>query len=208
MKRIGIVDFTVGNIGSIFNAFTFIGYEPKLVNNRKELEKSDLIVLPGVGSFKSGMEGLKSLNIIPELENQILIRKKAVLGICLGMQILFKSSEENEDINGLGWIDGKIKKLDTINNNFPIPHVGWNDVIWEDKSKLKSSSSSTSCFYFVHSYGLIEKPNDAQLECYTEYGQKIIAGVRKNNISGFQFHPEKSQDEGLNLLENCVIQND
>jgi len=208
MKRIGIVDFTVGNIGSIFNAFTFIGYEPKLVNNRKELEKSDLIVLPGVGSFKSGMEGLKSLNIIPELENQILIRKKAVLGICLGMQILFKSSEENEDINGLGWIDGKIKKLDTINNNFPIPHVGWNDVIWEDKSKLKSSSSSTSCFYFVHSYGLIEKPNDAQLECYTEYGQKIIAGVRKNNISGFQFHPEKSQDEGLNLLENWVIQND
>ena len=206
MKRIGIVDFTVGNIGSIFNAFSFIGCDPILVKDKKDLEKSDLIVLPGVGSFKSGMQGLKSLNIIPELENQIFIRSKAVLGICLGMQLLFKSSEENEDINGLGWIDGKIKKLDPISDNFPIPHVGWNDVVWEENSKLKLNS--TSCFYFVHSYGLIEKPTDAQLECYTEYGQKIIAGIRKNNISGFQFHPEKSQDEGLNLLENWVIQND
>ena len=97
-------------------------------------------------------------------------------------------------------------KLDSINDNFPIPHVGWNDVVWEENSKLKLNS--TSCFYFVHSYGLIEKPTDAQLECYTEYGQKIIAGIRKNNISGFQFHPEKSQDEGLSLLENWVIQND
>ena len=206
MKRIGIVDFTVGNIGSIFNAFSFIGCDPILVKDKKDLEKSDLIVLPGVGSFKSGMQGLKSLNIIPELENQIFIRSKAVLGICLGMQLLFKSSEENEDINGLGWIDGKIKKLDPISDNFPIPHVGWNDVVWEENSKLKLNS--TSCFYFVHSYGLIEKPTDAQLECYTEYGQKIIAGIRKNNISGFQFHHEKSQDEGLSLLENWVIQND
>ena len=203
MKRIGIVDFTVGNIGSIFNAFSFIGCDPILVKDKKDLEKSDLIVLPGVGSFKSGMEGLKYLNIIPELENQIFIRKKSVLGICLGMQLLFKSSEENEDIKGLGWIDGKIKKLDSINNNLPIPHIGWNDIVIKKTSKIFDGLAEHRDFYFVNSFHC--NINDKNLViAETEYEEVFCSAFEKENIIGVQFHPEKSQKNGRILLKNFL----
>ena len=203
MKTIGIIDYTVGNIGSIMNAFSYIGYDPFLVKTKKDIKSSKLLVLPGVGSFGSGMQGLKNLSLIDELNYQVTYNKKPILGLCLGMQLFFTSSEEDKTLNGLGWINGKIEKLSNVKNQFPIPHVGWSDVVWKNNSIL-SPDKRKSCFYFVHSYGLLNEPDNCYIECTTNYGQNIITGVRKENIVGLQFHPEKSQDDGLNLLQQWV----
>lgn len=205
MKPVAIINCTGGNVRSVLNAFSIIGTNPYLVRDKNDLETAELIVLPGVGSFRTGMLGLNSSGLIPHLKNQIYNEQKPLLGICLGMQLLCTSSEENDSIHGLGWIDAKVEKLKPPKNGYPVPHVGWDDVDWSDDSVLRPKKRPlSSCFYFVHSYAVLNKPVDAHVECTTDYGQTIISGFRRNNIYGLQFHPEKSQDEGLDVLDQWI----
>lgn len=205
MKSVAVLNCTGGNIRSVLNAFSIIGTNPFLAKNKNDLDLAELIVLPGVGSFKSGMAGLISSKLIADIETQVFQEKKPLLGICLGMQLLCNSSEEDDAIRGLGWIDVEVEKLTPPENIYPVPHVGWDDVEWSNDSILRPKKNPlTSCFYFAHGYGILKKPDNATIECTTDYGQKIISGIRRDNIYGLQFHPEKSQDDGLDVLGQWV----
>lgn len=198
--KIGIVNNNLGNVGSIFSAFRFYGYDVRIVDSRQGLKDSNLIVLSGVGNFKSGMSALKRLKLLDELNREVLVEKKPVLGICLGMQLFSEIGFEHGETKGLGWIKGKVVKMD---DSFArLPHIGWDFVKPLDKKLFKGMHYNY--FYFMHSYYFI--PEDKKLvKAVTKYGGMEIASVlRKDNILGVQFHPEKSQGDGLRFLRNSL----
>ena len=207
MKKITIVDYGSGNVLSAQKSFIKIAkdnnIEVEVLISKKlnDVKNSTHIVLPGQGAFSTCMNGLKKTDgLIDELSEFALIKKKPFLGICVGMQMLAKMSEENGDHEGLGWIDGQIKLLP--GDNLKLPHMGWNLVI-PTNSKYNNLISSKNDYYFVHSY-YFDCANKDNILAETKYGTNFASIVGKENIYGVQFHPEKSSSQGLNLLKEFI----
>ena len=196
---IAIIDYGVGNLYSVAKAVAAVGGDAKITSNSDDLIRADKIVLPGVGAFGDCMKNLVASGLIPTIREQIS-NKKYLLGICVGLQILFESSEESPNIDGLGILSGKIKKIHA--ENLKIPHMGWNSVNFSD-SKIFAGVKNNSYFYFVHSYHAAPD-NKNLISATTDYGEKVTAAVESENIFATQFHPEKSGDVGLQILKNFI----
>ncbi|MDP3935333.1 MAG: imidazole glycerol phosphate synthase subunit HisH [Candidatus Giovannonibacteria bacterium] len=197
-----IIDYGMGNLFSVINALKFFNADAKISGRAEDIKSADKIILPGVGAFPDGMKNLKNLGLIGALEEAVLKNKKPFLGICLGMQLLASEGEESGLTKGLGWIAGRVRKFAVDETKFRIPHIGWNDVVVGANGVLFEGIQNP-VFYFVHSYHLVPE-NPAVVAATCEYGEKFAAAVRKDNIFGTQFHPEKSQKSGLKLLENFL----
>lgn len=198
-----IVDYKMGNLGSITNIIKKIGHSSIITSDIDQIAKADKIILPGVGSFDKAMENLNNLNLINVLNEKALIEKIPVLGICLGMQLLTKSSEEG-NVEGLGWIDAKTVKFQLSDfPNLKIPHMGWNEVQLPKKHILCEDMCPDPRFYFVHSYHVVcESDNNVLMK--THFGYDFASGIVKDNIMGVQFHPEKSHKFGMKLFKNFI----
>jgi glutamine amidotransferase len=202
---ITIIDYGVGNLSSIKNMLKRIGVAATITNNLADIEAAEKLILPGVGHFNYGMQQLHKSNVIPILNQRVLQQKVPILGICLGVQLLTKSSEEGNE-PGLGWIDGTTIAFNkvAIGNNRKIPHMGWSDVSNYQQSKLFTNMPDEPRFYFVHSYHLqLNNSNDVLVNA--NYGYEFAAGIEHENILGVQFHPEKSHKFGMKLLENFAL---
>jgi glutamine amidotransferase len=200
--RIIIIDYGVGNTYSVSNAIHSLGYNRlKISDKEEEIKNADVLILPGVGAFEACVKNLKERNLISILNEQVLVMKKPILGICVGMQLLASHSEENGLHEGLGWIEGRVKKL-KIPSEYSVPHVGWNDVIMDEKSPIFCRNIQNSNFYFDHSYFF--DCHEKYMAGYCNYGLKVTAAVQKENIFGVQFHPEKSQTSGLKLFRGFL----
>lgn len=200
---IAIVDYGMGNVRSLQNAFEYLGADVIITADPAELEAAERIVLPGVGAFGDAMLAIRERQLEAVLTRQALDLKKPVLGICLGMQLFAKTSIEHGVHTGLGWIDADIRRL-AINRPLKVPHVGWNDLRFSPNDWLfKGIRPDQANFYFVHSFHMACH-NPADLIATTDYGGAVTAVVRSENLVAAQFHPEKSQDNGLKMLENWV----
>jgi len=197
---IAILDYGIGNLKSIRNMFKKVGHQAVVTADCSIIKEAKKIILPGVGAFDHGIRKLRSSPFFQVLEEQVHIKKKPLLGICLGMQLLTSGSEEGRE-EGLGWIEGTTKLLHLGRSDLPIPHMGWNQVHPIDDSTIFRNLTGQSRFYFVHSYHVIcENPDNVLATSY--YGQEFTCAVRKGNIYGVQFHPEKSHKFGMQLLRN------
>lgn len=192
----------MGNVGSVKNVLDFLHIEGRVSSDEKVIKKASHLILPGVGAFSEGMTRLKERNLIEIIKNEVFLEKKPFLGVCLGMQLLAQIGEENGINEGLGFIKGRVIKLDTKRVKLPLPHIGWNDlIVTKDSPIFKDVSPLT--FYFVHGYYL--KPEIvSQVVAYCDYGIKFTASVWNNNIFGVQFHPERSQRAGIKVYENFL----
>jgi glutamine amidotransferase len=206
--KISIVDYGTGNIKSIFRAFKKFEANVSLVSKPEEIQKSTHLVLPGVGAFPKAIELLSKKNLIQEIKNHSL-KGKPLLGICLGMQLLFSSSDEIIKTNGLDLIKGRVRKLpkdEIVNKEFKIPNVGWHHIKINEVNLNKTIYDSLDDlnFYFVHSY-YCETKNDKNNLFYIKFNKKMICVIaKKDNIIGTQFHPEKSGENGLKLIEKFI----
>lgn len=199
--RIVIVDYGMGNIKSIFSTLLYLGVDGIILSDKEEdFIQADKIILPGVGSFAKAMENIKNKNIDLILENEVIKKKKPLLGICLGMQLLGRSSTEDGFTKGLGYIDAEVTKFEDI--NMKIPHVGFNQVVINPNSNLYKGIATNPDFYFTHSYKMISDKNINTSLC--NYSCDFVASFEYQNILGVQFHPELSQKNGLKLLENFI----
>ena len=202
---VGIVDYGMGNLRSIENKLAYFGQGFFCSSDAEKLAAADKLILPGVGHFARGMENLDKLGLTGFLDDFALKQKKQVLGICLGMQLFSEYSEEG-NAKGLGWIAGSTRKIVMTNNGSrprKVPHMGWNSLQEIKKPALFEGVSPGDLFYFVHSYHICCQESQ-DVAAVTEYGIKLCAAVQKNNILGFQFHPEKSYDSGFKLIENFL----
>jgi glutamine amidotransferase len=198
---IGIVYSGAGNIGSLVRILKEIGVNFIVVNNINDLNIVEKLILPGVGSFDSAIMSLKNSGMWDVLRRKVIEDRVPILGICLGMQLLFCSSEEGE-LQGLGFIDGVVKKL-TRKEGYKLPHVGWNNVIIKKDSPLFHRISEDSFFYFTHNYGCYCNNYDDIL-CTSGYSDIFVSSVNRENIFGVQFHPEKSHSSGFQLIKNFI----
>jgi len=198
-----IVDYKTGNFGSLVNMLKKIGVVAIVSSDISEINKAEKLILPGVGSFDTGMANLNKLELESVLNKKVFEEKTPILGICLGMQLFAKQSEEGK-LKGLGWIDAEVIKF-KFDKEFKlkIPHMGWNNIIVKKKKPLFNELEEKSKFYFVHSYHLVCK-NEEEILTTTNYGYDFVSAVKKNNILGVQFHPEKSHKYGMKLLENFI----
>lgn len=200
--KIAIVNYGMGNLGSVRRAIEDIGAEVFIANSPAALGDADKVVLPGVGSFAEGMHRLSEAGWIAEL-NRVIQQRKPLLGICLGMQMLASSGNEGGVSNGLGFVPGRVQRLDTLGCTLRIPHVGWNEVVYESNDPIFNGVPDSSDFYFVHSYAFIPD-NDGHLIATVPYECKVAAVVKNENVFGCQFHPEKSSYVGRKLLKNFL----
>ncbi len=203
MDTIVIVNYGMGNLHSVYTQCKRIGYEPIISSDPADIKIADKLILPGVGQFAKGMEKLNQLNLIDVLSEKVFQQNIPILGICLGMQLLSKKSEEG-NVSGLGWIDAETNRF-RINNThkYKIPHMGWNNVFTKNKSPILHGISESDEFYFVHSYHLECNTEDIIIG-KTDYGYRFVSAIQENNIYGTQFHPEKSHDSGLMILKNFI----
>ena len=205
---IALIDYGVGNLYSVEKALTAVGGEVKVTSNAKDLEEADKLVLPGVGAFGDCMKNLEATNLVPTILEQAAT-KKPLLGICVGLQILFEESEESQGVRGLGIFKGEIKKISA--ESLKLPHIGWNSVKIGRKNssvkfsapKLMNNLPDKPYFYFVHSYHAVPSNEDI-VTATTDYGEEVTAAIELGNIFATQFHPEKSGDVGLQVLKNFV----
>jgi glutamine amidotransferase len=197
-----VVDYGLGNLFSVAKAFEMIGAEVMISADPAAIAQADRLVLPGVGAFGDGMDYLSRNGLDKILSNEVLVNKKPFLGICLGMQLLGDVGFEYGEHKGLSWIKGKVRKLE-VSGDLKVPHVGWNDVVRVKESPMFEGIKNSADFYFVHSYQLVCEESD-NIVATTTYGETVTAAVQKDNIFATQFHPEKSQEVGLKLLENFV----
>jgi len=193
----------MGNLKSVQKAFQKIGCDVIISNKHNEIKDADKIVLPGVGAFKDGMKHLQELGLIELLYEEVVVKKKLFLGICLGMQLLATKSYENGETEGLGWIEATVSKFNFLKDRqHNRTHVGWNNILYKKSNSLYNNILDNSDFYFVHSYHFQTEENIVLTT--TEYSLEFISSINKENIYACQFHPEKSQKVGLKLLENFV----
>ncbi len=194
---IAIIDYNMGNISSVENAFKKVGADVKVTSNVKDINNAGALILPGVGAYRDAYKNLERLDIVETLKENV--RKKIFLGICLGMQLLFEYSLENGRNTGLGIIEGSVEKIPSV---VKVPHMGWNQLnILKKESKIFYGIEAGKNFYFVHSYHVIPK-NKNIISSTVDYGMNITASIECENIYGVQFHPEKSSMSGLKILEN------
>ncbi|OGT25431.1 MAG: imidazole glycerol phosphate synthase, glutamine amidotransferase subunit [Gammaproteobacteria bacterium RIFCSPLOWO2_02_FULL_42_14] len=208
-KNIVVVDYGLGNLKSLHNAFRAIGIEVIVSSNQKKIDNADGMIIPGVGAFGVAMQKIKTCGLF-ETINHFLYSQKPVLGICLGMQLLFEKSEEAVGVSGFSYFLGDVKKLSVENTkNMRLPHIGWKKLSQHEKSTpLFSNSILSHLFdqtqYFVHSF-IVNPQNSTEILATSQYAKKEFAcAVQKNNVIGVQFHPEKSRAPGLNVLKNFV----
>jgi imidazole glycerol-phosphate synthase subunit HisH len=199
-----IIDYDMGNIGSIMNMIKKAGGESITSSDPEIIRHAEKLILPGVGSFDNGMKNLFSLDLIGLLNQKVLLEKTPVLGVCLGMQLMTKRSEEGE-LPGLGWIDGETIRFesDKMGANLRIPHMGWNSVDICLESDLFADMYEDASFYFVHSYHVVCN-TDNDVVTRTNYGYDFVSSVQHHNIMATQFHPEKSHKYGLRIIQNFI----
>jgi len=205
--NVTIVDYNSGNISSVINSFKEVAKDKINIEVSSDLEKiksSDKVVLPGQGSFKSCVDALNKIKgLVDILSEFALDKKKPLLGICVGLQMFADLGHEETETKGLGWISGKVSKIDNQNDKFKLPHIGWNEIEIVKESKIFKNINNRSHMYFVHSYEFI--PSDKNvISSTTDYASNIVCSVEKENIFGTQFHPEKSDKIGLRIIENFI----
>ena len=198
--QIGVVDYGASNIFSVLRAVSHLGAKAKVISKQEDLKSIDKIILPGQGSMGSCIENLKKKNLFESLK--LSLSEKPYLGICLGLQVLFSLSEESIDSEGMNIFSGKVERF-TENENFKIPHMGWNQVVFKKKHFVNKNIPNSSNFYFVHSYASKELKKDNIL-AETTHGELFNSAVIQDNVIGVQFHPEKSGAQGLKFLENFI----
>ncbi len=199
-----IVDYGLGNLGSIKNMFKKIGAETVISSDRLDIERADKLILPGVGRFDQGMMNLRNLELVAVLTDKVIRERAPILGICLGMQLFTRKSEEGESI-GLGWIDAEVVRFKFADKerHLKIPHMGWNLAKIRQRDALFEEMDPEPRFYFVHSFHVVCK-NESDILAKTFHGYEFASAIRKQNIYGVQFHPEKSHKFGMKLLSNFV----
>jgi len=198
---ITIVNYKMGNIRSIVNALNYLGVSSRVTSSPQEVLQSEKLILPGVGSYYVAMQNLRELGLVDSLNEVALAKKRPILGICLGMQLLADSGNEDGETEGLGWISATVERFNFDNSAYRIPHVGFNSVILGKKSVLFDSLGDHPDFYCVHSYHMVCK-DEENVSGWMDYHGNFVASVEKGNIYGTQFHPEKSQSNGLVVLNN------
>jgi len=200
---VGIVDYGMGNLLSVYHAVEMAGGEPRICTQPEELSDVERILLPGVGSFGQCVENLKERGFVEALQENVVEKGKPFFGICLGMQVLARQGFEGGDYPGLGWLDADVVLLKPSDPALRVPQIGWNSVTYRKESPLFKGLPAEPDFYFVHSY-FMRCREESVLEASCDYGGVVTASVRKDNIFASQFHPEKSQDFGLRVLENFL----
>jgi len=205
--NITIVDYNSGNINSVVNSFKEVAQNKvniEVTSDFKKIESSDKVVLPGQGSFKSCVDALNNINgLVESLEKFSIENKKPLLGICVGLQMFADIGYEETETKGLGWIPGKVSKIDNQNGKYKLPHIGWNQINIVKESKIFKNIENNSHMYFVHSYEFIPKDKNV-ISATTDYSTNIVCSVEKENLFGTQFHPEKSNKAGLKIIENFI----
>ena len=201
---IGVVDYGLSNITCVCSAISYLGKEFVKIDKPDELKKVDKIILPGVGAFGDAIKNLKKRKLFYELEEQILVKKKLFLGICLGAQLICKTSEEFGNHEGFGWIDGHVRKILSNSRSIRVPHSGWNNLDIKNDNILLKNIGEESLFYFTHSYGIFLK-DKSQETASCSHGERFSVIINHKNIYGVQFHPEKSQQKGLTMLSNFLF---
>ena len=205
--NVTIVDYNSGNISSVINSFKEVAKDKvniEVTSDLSKIKSSDKVVLPGQGSFKSCVDALSAIDGLVNTLNDFAIKnKKPLLGICVGLQMFADVGYEEIETKGLGWISGKVTKIDNQNDKFKLPHIGWNQINIIKDSKIFRDIENNSHMYFVHSYEFI--PEDKNIiSATTDYASKIVCSVEKENIFGTQFHPEKSDKIGLKIIDNFL----
>jgi glutamine amidotransferase len=205
--NVTIVDYNSGNISSVINSFNEVAKDKvniEVTSDLNKIKSSDKVVLPGQGSFKSCVDALNSINGLTDTLNEVAIsNKKPLLGICVGLQMFADVGYEEIETKGLGWISGKVVKINNQNGKFKLPHIGWNQLNIHKNSKIFKDIENNSHMYFVHSYEFI--PQDKSIiSATTDYSSNIVCSIEKENIFGTQFHPEKSDKIGLKIIDNFI----
>ncbi len=205
--NVTIVDYQSGNISSVINSFTEVSkgkVNLEVTSEINKIKSSDKIVLPGQGSFKSCVDSLNSINgLVDTLKDFAITNKKPLLGICVGLQMFADIGYEETETKGLGWIAGKVSKIDNQNGKFKLPHIGWNEIDIQKESKIFKDIENKSHMYFVHSYEFIPQDKSV-ISATTDYSSEIVCAVEKENLFGTQFHPEKSDKTGLKIIDNFL----
>ena len=205
--NVTIVDYKSGNISSVINSFKEVAKDKvniKVTSDLSTIKDSDKVVLPGQGSFKSCIDGLNNIDgLINTLNKFTLENKKPLLGICVGLQMFADIGYEELETKGLGWISGKVSKIDNKTGKFKLPHIGWNEINIKKDSKIFKDIDDKSHMYFVHSYEFIPEDKSV-ISATTDYSSQIVCSVEKDNLFGTQFHPEKSDKIGLKIIDNFI----
>ena len=203
MRSVLVVDYGMGNLRSVAGAVRKVGWEPVVSCNAGEMARAERYILPGVGAFADGMRGLRDRGLVDLLAAEVAGKGKPILGICLGAQLFAREGEEGGPCAGLGWLDARAARIETGDESLRLPHVGWNDVEVGRPSPLFEGLPPAPLFYFVHSYLLVcDRVED--VVATTPYGRPVTAAARRGNVHAVQFHPEKSQRAGLDLLRNFL----
>ncbi|MBX3515289.1 MAG: imidazole glycerol phosphate synthase subunit HisH [Xanthobacteraceae bacterium] len=211
MPGVAIIDYGMGNVRSVKNAVECRGYDAVITADAAQIADASHIILPGVGAFESAMINLRRGNLIETLEGSVRRQGKPMLGICLGMQVLAKGSTEHAESRrehqGFGWFDADVVRIETVRADLKIPHMGWNNITKEREHPILANIGDKNLnFYFVHSYHM-KCRNKADVVAFANYGVPVTAVVAKDNIVATQFHPEKSQDSGIELLGSFLSWN-
>jgi|TARA_A100001011_G_scaffold130570_1_gene137628 glutamine amidotransferase len=205
--KVTIVDYSSGNISSVVNSFKEVAkgkVNIEVTSDLNKIKSSDKVILPGQGSFKTCVDALKNINGLVDTLNEFAIKnKKPLLGICVGLQMFADIGYEEKETKGLGWISGKVSKINNQDGKFKLPHIGWNQIDIINESKIFKGVENNSHMYFVHSYEFIPKDKNV-VSSTTDYSTKVVCSVEKENIFGTQFHPEKSDKNGLKIINNFI----
>jgi glutamine amidotransferase len=205
--NVTIVDYNSGNISSVINSFQEVAKDKvniEVTSDLNKIKSSDKIVLPGQGSFKSCIDALNRIDgLVDTLNDFVTSKKKPLFGICVGLQMFADVGYEEKETKGLGWISGKVLKIDNQNGKYKLPHIGWNQINIVKESKIFKEIENNSHMYFVHSYEFIPEDKNV-ISATTDYSSNIVCSVEKENIFGTQFHPEKSDKIGLKIIDNFI----
>jgi glutamine amidotransferase len=205
--NVTIVDYNSGNISSVLNSFKEVAkdkFNIEVTSDVNKIKSSDKVVLPGQGSFKSCMDALNCIDGLVEALNEFAInKKKPLLGICVGLQMFADIGYEETETKGLGWVSGKVSKIDNQKGKYKLPHIGWNQINIVKESMIFKNVENNSHMYFVHSYEFVPT-NNKVISATTDYSSNIVSSIEKENIFGTQFHPEKSDKTGLKIIKNFL----